>query len=319
MSRRGGYGVVALFFMLSLAHAVAQPESTSGQPANAQQPVVKPASTRPSDDLGTCDRYLPVNFALPSAVVTTLVSLHISPAGDVSNVAITRSSGNRDLDKAALACASGLHLAPVLAAGEPIDVVLVGGVFWGSRSHSLGFPSPSGEPNLCNDAYPPLAIRLNQEGTTAVSVRVATDGSVQNPVVTQSSGYAALDQASLKCVASYRYFPATQNGQPVAIDRTLNFAWRLAHPPLGPVVEMSVEQDGSLFIEGQRFSDSDALKTKLAEVASRNPRPGVCLIAMQGASFNWAALQALSHATALLKAAGVPTGRFCTVPFAGMH
>jgi len=247
------------------------------------------------------------------------MSLHINLAGDVSNTVLTRSSGNGDLDEAALACASGSHLAPVLAAGKPIDVDLVGGVFWASKLHSFGYPSPSGEPNSCSGFYPPLAIRLNQEGTTLVSVHVATDGSIQSPSVIQSSGYPALDQASLKCVGSYRYFPATQNGRPVAIDRTLSVAWRLGRPPLGPVVEMSVEQDGGLFVEGQRFSDPDALKTKLAEIASRKPQPGVCMTPMQGQSFNWPALQALSHAAALLKAAGMPSGRFCTVPFAGMH
>jgi TonB family protein len=307
------YAAAALILFASLAQAIAQTEPNF----NAPQTAAKTAPAPPAQDPETCDRYLPAKFALPPAAATTVVSLHISPAGDVKNVAITRSSGNADLDKAALACASGVRQAPVLAAGKPIDVILIGGVFWGSRSHSFGIPSPSGEPNLCDGAYPPLAVRLNQEGTTAVSVRIATDGSVQNPVVTRSSGYAALDQASLKCVASYRYFPATQNGQPVAIDRTLNFAWRLAHPPLGSVVEMSLEQDGSFFVEGQRYTDAGALKAKLAEIASRNSQPSVCLTAMQESS--WSALRTLGHATALLTAAGLPTVRFCTVPFAGMH
>jgi TonB family protein len=207
-----------------------------------------------------------------------------------------------------------LHQLPVFAAGKPIDVLLIGGVFWGSKSHSFGYPSPSSEPNHCGGSYPPVAIRLNQEGTTFVNVRVATDGSVQNPIVTQSSGYAALDQASLNCVASYRYFPATQDGQPIAINRSLIFNWRLEHRPLGLIVEMSVEGDGSLLIEGQRFSDADALKAKLADIDSRNPRPGLCLIAMRG--FSWPVMQALGHANALLTSAGVPSTRFCTAPFA---
>src|SRR5271170_8013477 len=98
MRRRAGeYGAAALIVMASLAQAIAQTEPNS----NAPQTAAKTAPARPADDPGTCDRYLPANFALPPAAATTLVSLHINPAGDVSNVAITRSSGYGDLEKAA--------------------------------------------------------------------------------------------------------------------------------------------------------------------------------------------------------------------------
>jgi TonB family protein len=314
MSLRGPRaGLAALLFVAGAVHTVAQSEPLSSASAQAGQPAGS-QPTPSAGSSGTCDRYLPANFVLPPTARATLVSLRISVTGDVSDVSLTRSSGNGDLDKAALACVSGWHQAPITVDGKPIDVSLIGGVFWASRLHTFSYSSPAGEPNVCNNSYPPLSIRLNQEGTTTLKVRVAADGSVQNPVVTQSSGYAALDQASLNCAASYRYFPATQNGNPVAIDRQLAFNWRLAHPPLGPMVQMSVGQDGGLLIEGQSFSDTETLKAKLAEIDSRNPRPGLCLVAVE--KMSWPALQAVARSTKLLTAAGVPSVRFCTVPFA---
>jgi protein TonB len=76
--------------------------------------------------------------------------------------------------------------------------------------------------------YPPIAIRLNQTGTTTVSVHIGADGSVQGVDVTGSSGHDSLDQAAVKCIqAAWHYRPAVQNNQPVATTKSYAIVWRL--------------------------------------------------------------------------------------------
>jgi|SRR5579871_2232037 len=82
---------------------------------------------------------------------------------------------------------------------------------------------------VCQSAYyPPIAIRLNQTGTTTVNVHIGTDGSVSNVDVVDSSGHDSLDQAAVKCITSrWRFKPALQNGQPVATAKEYAIKWVL--------------------------------------------------------------------------------------------
>ena len=76
--------------------------------------------------------------------------------------------------------------------------------------------------------YPPIAVRLNQTGTTTVNVRISADGSVEGVTVTNSSGHDSLDQAAIRCITSaWHYKPAIQNGQPVATSKAYALVWKL--------------------------------------------------------------------------------------------
>ncbi len=76
--------------------------------------------------------------------------------------------------------------------------------------------------------YPPIAVRLNQEGNVRVRITVAADGTVTNAEVVGSSGKDALDQATVKCIMSgWHYKPAMQNGQPIAAATEANVQWKL--------------------------------------------------------------------------------------------
>jgi len=76
--------------------------------------------------------------------------------------------------------------------------------------------------------YPALAVRLNHEGATLVTVHVAVDGSVTGADVAESSGHDELDQAATHCVNSaWRFKPAMQNGQPVASTKQYRIVWKL--------------------------------------------------------------------------------------------
>lgn len=84
--------------------------------------------------------------------------------------------------------------------------------------------------NCADRYYPPIAVRLNQTGTTRVRVTVSADGQVTNATVDQSSGHDSLDQAAVKCVMGGSwggYRPAMQNGQPVAASTDVDIVWKL--------------------------------------------------------------------------------------------
>ncbi|MGH6875848.1 MAG: energy transducer TonB [Rhizomicrobium sp.] len=87
----------------------------------------------------------------------------------------------------------------------------------------------SGGGAVCqNSYYPPIAIRLNQSGTTVVRVHIGTDGDVSNVDVVGSSGHDSLDQAAVRCITSkWHYKPALQSGQPVATSKEYAIKWVL--------------------------------------------------------------------------------------------
>ena len=84
--------------------------------------------------------------------------------------------------------------------------------------------------NCADRYYPPIAVRLNQEGTTTVRITVSADGQVTDAKVQDSSGHDTLDEAAVKCVMSGSwggYKPALQNGQPTAAQTEVRITWRL--------------------------------------------------------------------------------------------
>lgn len=64
-------------------------------------------------------------------------------------------------------------------------------------------------------AYPALSRRLNETGVVLLRVELSESGQVAAASVSQSSGFARLDNAALGAVRNWRCAPATRNGQPV--------------------------------------------------------------------------------------------------------
>ena len=66
--------------------------------------------------------------------------------------------------------------------------------------------------------YPPISIRLQEQGTVRIRYQVTATGEVGEVQVVASSGSERLDQAAMTMVQRrWRFEPATQNGQPVAV------------------------------------------------------------------------------------------------------
>ncbi|HEY3779085.1 MAG TPA: energy transducer TonB [Rhizomicrobium sp.] len=82
--------------------------------------------------------------------------------------------------------------------------------------------------NDCTRDYPAIAVRLNQTGTTLVTVHVGADGNVQGADIADSSGHDSLDQAAIRCVQSrYHFKPAMQSGAPVPQTVQIRVVWKL--------------------------------------------------------------------------------------------
>jgi protein TonB len=65
--------------------------------------------------------------------------------------------------------------------------------------------------------YPPLSVRLGEEGTVRLHIALDSSGKIHAVNVLKTSGSERLDDAAVNWVAKHwRYAPATQDGKPVA-------------------------------------------------------------------------------------------------------
>jgi|GEM_PF-2280610 len=92
---------------------------------------------------------------------------------------------------------------------------------------SVTTPVSVGRPHTCLDKYPETSVRLNEEGTTLLSFKVMTDGSVSDVTVAKSSGYPRLDEAAVSCVGRWHYSPQKVDGNPVEASWQSNVQWKL--------------------------------------------------------------------------------------------
>ena len=96
-----------------------------------------------------------------------------------------------------------------------------------SSQKDITAPASVGAGHSCTQMYPQAAITKNEEGTTVVTFKISTDGTVLNPQVTKSSGFADLDSVALRCVGRWHYKPAMLHGQPLEVPWTANVKWQL--------------------------------------------------------------------------------------------
>jgi len=75
--------------------------------------------------------------------------------------------------------------------------------------------------------YPVESLPAQEVGTARVDYLVGVDGTVSEPMVTQSSGSPRLDQAAITIVSRWRFRPATENGRPVEARLFANVVFRL--------------------------------------------------------------------------------------------
>lgn len=76
--------------------------------------------------------------------------------------------------------------------------------------------------------YPPISVRLNEQGTTLMEVHITTEGNVEECKIVNSSGSDRLDSAACEFVKQHwRWQPPTSQGQPVDARTRVSVKWDL--------------------------------------------------------------------------------------------
>jgi TonB family protein len=172
----------------------------------------------------SCDGFVQGDVSQTGAT-TTFVSYRLTLTGDLRDLTLYRSSGNAALDAAAIACAAVTRIPPMKIDGKPTEITWIGGVAWNSNWRTFHELAPDGTYHACLQWYPREAVRKGQRGAVAVKFHIAVDGGVRDVVITGSSGFPLLDNATVECVSTWKYFPATQNGIRVQLDSVSTLTW----------------------------------------------------------------------------------------------
>jgi TonB family protein len=206
-----GVAVVPLV-VLAGSPAVAQPV-----PSDLSEAVKAVAKTH------RCDPLLPSSAAGRKG--STLLVATVTANGELSKAQVLRSSGDKDLDAAAIQCANHTVFPQAREAfGTAFDWMFQ--IDWRPNAPSFILtPDPkTGAVRDClknNEQLDPA-----DSGTTALKYRILKDGSVGDVAVVVPSGNAHVDELSVRCVGRYRFFPAFQNGKPIEIDWQSEVSWR---------------------------------------------------------------------------------------------
>lgn len=193
-------------------------------PANSQarSPAAIPTPQSPPQGRVTIACVYPKGNADADGV--TVLSVRIMSDGLVRYPQVVKSSGNSDLDDAAVRCLAVARLRPVTQDGKPAEVTWQRQVVWDPHGRSrISVPKTGGQ-SACTG---PL-FRTQGKVVTAVSFHIAPDGTTRDIKVKESSGNSGLDEVATKCVVPHwRYPPASQAGKPIEIDWGASVEWKL--------------------------------------------------------------------------------------------
>ena len=65
--------------------------------------------------------------------------------------------------------------------------------------------------------YPIESRRKREQGTVVLTLTLGIDGAVDSIAISQSSGFARLDEAARDAVRKWRWSPVVRNGQPMRV------------------------------------------------------------------------------------------------------
>ena len=210
---------------IAIADAINIPPPRTVEPAATGQPHA-------------CANYYP-QAALRMAVQgNTVLGFTVGVDGIPRDVSIATSSGNADLDEAAIACVKTWLYRPATRDGNPIAVPWKAQVAWSVQqapAPATGTPiqtsathtTPIGRPHTCDNGYPAAAIENMAQGTTTLQFTIGTDGLTHDISIYATSGNKDLDDAAVACASRWRYKPAVQDGKTVAVPWKANVAWRM--------------------------------------------------------------------------------------------
>jgi TonB family protein len=165
-----------------------------------------------------CKNYWPATALLNDVQGTDIVGFTIGADGTVSKPFIEHSSGDADLDDAALHCVTHWIYSPASVRGQAVAQPWQAKVVWvrsGSRAVLLPFPP----------CHVPKPMTPPPGDETVIDFIIGEDGTVHDVSTMTSSGDDALDQAALSCIATWRFQPIIENGAPVDVEFVQHVRW----------------------------------------------------------------------------------------------
>ncbi|KAA6463143.1 energy transducer TonB [Acidobacteria bacterium AB60] len=208
--------ILAALILIPLIYPEALPNRfisillTAPPPPPAPQPPPQQVATRAFH--GTRE-YTDLNLSVPTRIPTTITRMEgiEAPPG---NQTISMDQGGPSLsggDPFGHTAQPAVHLAPKPTGPAHISSGVAAGLL-------LRKVLP---------VYPPIARAARVEGAVVLAAIIASDGSIQNLRVV--SGPPMLQQAALDAVQQWRYRPYLLNGDPVAVETTINVVFSLGH------------------------------------------------------------------------------------------
>jgi TonB family protein len=164
-----------------------------------------------------------------------VVGFEVDPDGHIRATQLLSSSGFPRLNEACLAGFANGRLIPATVDGKPVAAWISIPVTWklnGKTFTTTPQIRHDYQLKIGPDDYPPISLKLHQEGDCVVHLTVGVDGTPSNLAVTKSTGYEPLDQACLSAVAQAQFVPARLSGTPFAAPTEINISWRFPWPEI---------------------------------------------------------------------------------------
>jgi TonB family protein len=93
---------------------------------------------------------------------------------------------------------------------------------------SQAVSTPKDKPHACGaEFYPADSLAKGEEGSTKLSFKVLTDGTVDEIKIAGSSGSPKLDEAAITCVKTWHYRPAIKDGRLAEVETGALVNWVL--------------------------------------------------------------------------------------------
>jgi len=146
--------------------------------------------------------------------------------GSVGETQILTSSGSTRLDQAAQDLVKGWRYVPATLNGAPVDTSVPVQIIW--TLETLRFDLTREQAANTGSYYPVDSARRGEQGTSTVRFLTAPDGSVAKVFVDRSSGYRALDEATVTMLRTgWKLAPlSSATGEPTGAWFRASIAWR---------------------------------------------------------------------------------------------
>lgn len=160
---------------------------------------------------------------------TTRLQLRVGPDGVVSSAKVMSSSGFDDLDQATIATATQCKFSPGARTGRSALAPVVFTHVWqrGATPATASASRAAARLPCAKMAYPADSQRDGEQGTVHMTFLIDADGAVLESNVVKSSGFPALDRATLDGMARCQFTPAVTNGKPEKSLLSFSYTWTL--------------------------------------------------------------------------------------------